>query len=143
MGLFVVEDVQHTYGSPPREKSVLDVIKSIREGMRYESFAVFALKMPFSISEWSVYLHISERTMLRYKNDNLPFDALQTDKIYQLSMIYDKGLLVFGEKRYFDIWLNTQNIALGGLKPKELLDNSFGISLVGDELIRIEHGVLA
>jgi uncharacterized protein (DUF2384 family) len=81
--------------------------------------------------------------MLRYKNDNLPFDALQTDKIYQLSIIYDKGLLVFGEKRYFDIWLNTQNIALGGLKPKELLDNSFGIGLVGDELIRIEHGVLA
>ena len=139
----MVEDVQYSYGSVPKEKSVLDIIKSVREGMRYESFAIVALKMPFSISEWSVYLHVSERTMLRYKNDNLPFDALQTDKIYQLSIIYDKGLLVFGEKRYFDIWLNTQNIALGGLKPKELLDNSFGISLVGDELIRIEHGVLA
>lgn len=139
----MVEDVQYSYGSVPKEKSVLDIIKSVREGMRYESFAIVALKMPFSISEWSVYLHVSERTMLRYKNDNLPFDALQTDKIYQLSIIYDKGLLVFGEKRYFDIWLNTQNIALGGLKPKELLDNSFGIGLVGDELIRIEHGVLA
>jgi putative toxin-antitoxin system antitoxin component (TIGR02293 family) len=143
MGLFVVEDVQYSYGSVPKEKSVLDIIKSVREGMRYERFAIVALKMPFSISEWSVYLHVSERTMLRYKNDNLPFDALQTDKIYQLSMIYDKGLLVFGEKLYFDIWLNTQNIGLGGLKPKELLDNSFGIDLVGDELIRIEHGVLA
>lgn len=31
-------------------------------------------------------------------------------------------------------------MALGGLKPKILLDNSFGIGLVSDELIRVEHG---
>jgi putative toxin-antitoxin system antitoxin component (TIGR02293 family) len=143
MGLFVVEDVQYTYGSTPKERSVLDIIKSVREGMRYDSFAILSLKMPFTVSEWSSFLHVSERTMLRYKNDNLPFDASQTDKIYQLSIIYEKGLSVFGEKVYFDIWLNTQNVALGGLKPKDLLDNSFGIGLVSDELIRIEHGVLA
>ena len=143
MSLSIVEEVYLPYGIAPKEKSVLDIIKSVREGVKYEAFLKVSKKMPFSISEWSTYLHVSERTLLRYKNDNLAFDALQSDKIYQLSIIYDNGVQVFGEKVYFDIWLNTQNVALGGLKPKELLDNSFGINLIQEELVRIEHGVLA
>jgi len=31
----------------------------------------------------------------------------------------------------------------GSLKPKSLLDSSFGIRMISDQLGRIEHGVLA
>ena len=41
------------------------------------------------------------------------------------------------------IWLDAENIALGGVKPKSLLDSTFGIEIVKDELTRIEHGILA
>lgn len=141
--MLLVEDVLATYLPTPNERSILQVIKTVREGIRYATFIDISKDMPFSGSEWAHFLHVSERTMLRYKNDNLIFDSLQTEKVLQLSMIYEKGLDVFGEKVYLDIWLNTQNVALGGLKPKELLDNSFGIKLIEDELVRIEHGVLA
>ncbi|NEN24917.1 DUF2384 domain-containing protein, partial [Cryomorpha ignava] len=40
-------------------------------------------------------------------------------------------------------WLDSNIVALGGIKPKTLLDSSFGISILNQELIRIEHGVLA
>ena len=43
----------------------------------------------------------------------------------------------------FEIWLNTLNVALGGIKPKDVLDSAFGIEWLMDELGRIEHGVLA
>ena len=95
------------------------------------------------MAEWSAFMHVSDRTLLRYKNDNLTFDSPQTERVLQISILYDKGLEVFGKKEYLDIWLNTNSIALGGLKPKDLLDNSFGINLVSDELVKIEHGVLA
>ncbi|MCH8317933.1 MAG: DUF2384 domain-containing protein [Bacteroidetes bacterium] len=53
------------------------------------------------------------------------------------------GLDVFVDSQKFNTWLESQNIALGGIKPKDLLDNTFGINMIKDELSRIEHGVLA
>ena len=58
-------------------------------------------------------------------------------------LIYKLGVNVFGDKEKFISWSETKNLALGGVKPKELLDNTFGISLLKDELTRIEHGILA
>ncbi|MDN5292625.1 MAG: hypothetical protein PWQ06_2864, partial [Anaerophaga sp.] len=50
---------------------------------------------------------------------------------------------VFGSTSNFLTWINSKSIPLGGVKPIDLLDNSFGINMVKDELIKIEHGVLA
>jgi putative toxin-antitoxin system antitoxin component (TIGR02293 family) len=58
-------------------------------------------------------------------------------------MLYYYGIEVFGGQERFNTWLTTKNTALGGIKPKDLLDSSFGIQMLKDELTRIEHGVLA
>ncbi len=58
-------------------------------------------------------------------------------------MLNKYGIEVFGKQDNFNVWLNTKNIALGGIKPKELLDSSFGIQILKDELTRIEQGILA
>jgi len=50
---------------------------------------------------------------------------------------------VFEDKASFDQWLNLNSIALGGRKPKDLLDSTFGVEVVKDELNRIEYGILA
>ena len=50
---------------------------------------------------------------------------------------------VFGAAEKFNSWLDTINLIFGGIKPKMLLDNSFGINLLRDELTRIEYGNLA
>jgi len=93
--------------------------------------------------DWSRFLHITDRTMQRYKKEMKSFDTIQSEKILQITLLYKKGIDVFGDKTKFDTWLISNNIALGNIKPKDLLDNAFGINLLNDELIRIEHGVLA
>lgn len=119
------------------------LINIVRQGVDMEFFDAIASVSPFSLSEWSVLLHLSERTMLRIRKENRSFDPVQSEKILQIALLYKKGIDVFGNKVKFDNWLETENLALGQAKPKDLLDNVFGISLLNDELLRIEHGILA
>ncbi|WP_439883091.1 type II RES/Xre toxin-antitoxin system antitoxin [Pontibacter sp. MBLB2868] len=125
------------------DSDVFMLISTVREGIKYALFQSIADKSPFSTTEWSGYLHLSERTFQRYKKEKRKFDPLHSEKILEITLVYNKGVEVFGDKANFDAWLEAKNVALGGIKPKELLDNTFGIGLLKDELTRIEHGVLA
>jgi putative toxin-antitoxin system antitoxin component (TIGR02293 family) len=125
------------------DKDILQLISTIREGIKYALFISLAEKSPFSLSEWSGFLHISERTMQRYKKEKKAFDPIYSEKILEVTMLYKFGIEVFGSSERFNTWLETKNLVLDGAKPKDLLDNTFGISLVKDELTRIEYGLLA
>lgn len=122
---------------------VMYAIDQVRKGIGYNSFIEMISNLPLSISEWSNVLHTSERTIQRYKKENRSFDSLQSEKILQVTMLFKYGESVFGSGAGFYQWLETGSLALGGVKPKELLDSAFGIDLVRDELTRIEQGVLA
>lgn len=135
-------DPQVAYGTIDDNKAI-SLIEMVRHGIEFEIFDKFAKKGPFSINEWSTYLHLSERTMQRYKIENRTFDPLQSEKIIEIALLYNKGIEVFGKAEKFNSWLETENVALGKIKPKMLLDISFGINLIFDELGRIEYGVLA
>ena len=84
--------------------------------------------------------------------DTLTYRSLENNDVFQLidatrkgldHKTFDKGAEVFGNTSNFLGWINSRNIPLGGVKPIDLLDNAFGINMVKDELIKIEHGVLA
>jgi putative toxin-antitoxin system antitoxin component (TIGR02293 family) len=119
------------------------LINTSRKGVEFAQFNKIADKLPFLNSEWCSYLHISERTMHRYKKEKKSFDTIQSERILEINYLFQKGTQVFGSYDVFGEWLDATNIALGGVKPKDLLDSTFGISLIKDELIRIEHGVFA
>jgi putative toxin-antitoxin system antitoxin component (TIGR02293 family) len=121
----------------------LNLSSAVKRGLKYSFFRKLAHEIPFSSGDWSAILHLSERTMQRYKNENKTFDPIYSDKILQIAVLYKMGNDVFGDKGNFNTWLETKSLALGGAKPKELLDNTFGIDIVKDELSRIENGVLA
>ncbi len=123
--------------------NTLSLVELVRHGVGFDTFDKFANRSPFSANEWSTYLHLSERTMQRYKSERRTFDPLQSEKIIEIALFYNKGVEVFGTSEKFNSWLETDNLALGGTKPKMLLDNSFGISIVRDELTAIEYGILA
>ncbi len=125
------------------DRDIMFLIDAVRKGIKYAFFINIAKRSPFSIYEWSNFLHLSERTMQRYKKEKRTFDSLQSEKILQIALLYRMGIDVFGNKEKFNSWLETESLALGKIKPKELLDNTFGINMLEDELTRIEHGVLA
>ncbi|MGF1670012.1 MAG: antitoxin Xre/MbcA/ParS toxin-binding domain-containing protein [Balneolaceae bacterium] len=131
-----------TYG-PISNKNTYELINYTKSGINYTTFAAVVKNSPFDIKEWAAFLHTSERTIQRYQKDKKAFGPVHSEKIIQIVMLLSKGIEVFGNKSSFYTWLETKNIALGGIKPKDLLDSSFGIDLLNNELIRIEHGILA
>lgn len=137
-----VNEPQVSYGYTD-DNTVLSIMSMVRNGVKYNQFNKVAQRIPFSISEWSSFLHISERTMQRYQAENKTFEPVQSEKIAQLTMLSNYGTSVFGSAENFFAWLNSKSVALGGATPKSFLDNSFGIEYIKNELGRIEHGVLA
>lgn len=124
-------------------RNVMSLIQTSREGVDLTTFDDIAEEFPFNLSEWSRILHLSERTIQRYRKDKKRFNSIHTDRLLHIIILLNKGIEVFGNKKNFTIWLNSENIALGSSKPMELLDNSFGLNLVTNELVKIEYGVLA
>jgi putative toxin-antitoxin system antitoxin component (TIGR02293 family) len=125
------------------DKSIFRLIDAVRNGLPYTLFNKLLDSIPFSLSEWSQYLHLSDRTIQRIRKEKKTFDPVSSERIVEIIRLYNYGTGVFGNKENFDSWLETINLALGSIVPKSLLDTSFGISLLKDELTRIEHGVLA
>jgi putative toxin-antitoxin system antitoxin component (TIGR02293 family) len=119
------------------------LVSMAREGVSYYRLTKLSEYIQLGLQEWAEYLHLSERTMQRYKKEGKTFDPIHSEKIIIIEMLYKKGIDVFGIKENFYTWMDTVSVALGNVKPKDLLDTSFGITMVYDELGRIEHGIFA
>jgi putative toxin-antitoxin system antitoxin component (TIGR02293 family) len=124
------------------DRDILFLIKKSREGMKYDTFNALQKSIPLKPEDWSNVLHLSARTLQRYKKDKIGFGPIYSERIIEVQLLFNKGLDVFGDKDNFYNWLNAKNIALGGISPVSLLDNTFGIMMLKDELTRIEHGIL-
>lgn len=122
---------------------IYKLIDVTRKGIDYNTFNEFTVSYPLNISTWSKILNMSERTIQRYRREKKRLDSIHTEKLLLIMLLFNKGVSVFGNITNFLAWINSKSIPLGGVKPIDLLDNSFGINMVKDELIKIEHGVLA
>lgn len=120
-----------------------NLLTAIREGFDYNTFDIIAKNSPLDDRDWAVVLDTTTRTLERYKKDNRVFGSSQTEKIIEVQQLMQYGVEVFGNVNNFYAWLVRENIALGHIIPKDLLDTSLGIGLVKDALGRIEHGILA
>jgi putative toxin-antitoxin system antitoxin component (TIGR02293 family) len=125
------------------DMDVFYLMRVARKGLGYSRFASLTKSFPFSMSDWSEFLHLSERTIQRYAKEAKAFDPVSSEKIIEITLLYKDGVGVFGNRKKFDSWLSIPAVALGGAAPKELLDSTMGIQLIRNELMRIEHGILA
>jgi hypothetical protein len=111
------------------------------KGIQVPSFLSFAAKSPLRLEEWAAFLNTTP-SHLQHCQDST-FDPILSDRIIEISLFIKRGVKVFGNEEKFKIWLNSKIPVLEGKSPKELLNSTFGIRLLMDELGRIEHGVLA
>ena len=129
-------------GNAPPLHSVFDLIEVSRTGLPKKAVANMAQYLSIPLADLFVILHISIRTWQRYSNDKLLPQEV-TEKALQVANLYAQGEDVFGEAWRFQGWMNHPSPIFGGEKPIELLDSRFGFRAVQDELVRIDHGVLA
>lgn len=125
------------------DRSFVKLINATRKGLPYKSLRRAQNVMPFSTQEWAKILHVSTRSIDRLKKENKKLNSTQTEKLIEVTLLYDYGVDVFGTSDKFSKWLNRTNIALGGVEPKSILDTNQGIKAVKSELSKIEYGVLA
>ncbi len=119
-----------------------DLISITRHGIFKRNLSLLAEKLSFTMNEISRVLHVSERTLQRYKDeDRLSSDI--SERTLMLTNLYERGVEVFENADNFTDWLRTPLPAFNNQKPIQLLDTSFGFQLILDELGRIEHGVFA
>lgn len=126
-----------------REQNIFQLMQLSKHGVAWATFLKLQKQVDFSLQEWSSFLQLSPRTLQRMQKHQRPFDHLQSERIIMIALLLIKGKELFGDLQKFSLWLNADNLALGGIKPKSILDSAFGIEMVRSELIRIEHGVLA
>ncbi len=117
-------------------------------GLKKKTFVNFALNpFPMNHKSDSKSKQSIERQSPRKKNDdkekNSSFKSQQSERILEIKQLYGKGVEVFGDRDGFDQWLIIENLPLGRIRPIDLLDTAVGIQMVMDELVRIEHGILA
>lgn len=122
--------------------NALDLIHLIRVGIAKRGLSVLSRKTSLSMKEIARAIHISERTLQRYSDDR-KLDKATTEKVIELAQLYQHGVEVFGSHEKFDGWMRHPSVFFGGKLPVELLDTTTGISLIHDELTRIEYGVFA
>ncbi len=120
----------------------MSIIKAIRIGIPYSLFDLIKNVTPFSEMDWAELLDLSTKSLQRYKQDSRQFKPLQSEKIIEMAEVTNVGVEVFGDMEKFKLWLDTSNFSLGGLKPMELLRDSYGKELVMGELTRINYGIL-
>ncbi len=118
------------------------ITRLIHNCIPYSLFAKIVKNTPFSINDWASFLNLSVKSLQRYKTiKKYSFKPIHSEKIIELYEVTRQGKEVFDTTEQFKLWLNTPNFALGKLKPKELLKDSYGKELVLDELHRIDHGI--
>ena len=111
--------------------------------MAYKSFQRAQHILSFTLQEWAQFLHISTRSLDRLKKEKKKLNPSQSEKLIDITLLYEYGVDVFGSSEKFSKWLSRPSIPLGGVEPKSLLDTNQGIQAIKSELSKIEYGVLA
>lgn len=119
-----------------------DVIKLARQGFSKRILLALANKISLTIQELAYVLHISERTLQRY-DDNEIIKTEYAEKAIELARLYARGEEVFGSMDKFKLWIKYPSLVFNGETPVSLLDTSAGFDMVFKELGRIEHGIFA
>jgi putative toxin-antitoxin system antitoxin component (TIGR02293 family) len=122
--------------------SDFDVLKSTRNGLSKRVLMSLAKKISLTLQEFANIMHISERTLQRYDDDEI-IKTEYAEKAVELARLYTRGEEVFGSLDQFKTWMKTPVHVFRGDTPVSLLDTSIGFDMVFKELGRIEHGIFA
>ena len=119
----------------------LDLMYAAAKGVSVQ--AVRHLQRHFGLTnrEMSDVLSISESTLARREQSRKPLSRDEAEKAIQLSSLLAHGLEVFENEADFHRWLQTDNVALGGIRPQSLLASALGREQVRMLLFRIQHGI--
>jgi len=129
---------QSVVGQPTSD---FEFIRIIRNGL--PSSVIGCVVKSSAISEDVIYksLRIAKRTVARRKATASRLKPAESELIYRFSKVLVTAAEILGDKDKAREWLLTENRALYGNRPIDLLDTAIGFHDVMDVLYRVEYGV--
>ncbi|MBN1414660.1 MAG: DUF2384 domain-containing protein [Bacteroidales bacterium] len=118
------------------------LIKASRSGITKKVYNNIMKSTGISMENFTRATRITPRTIQRKKPDELVAPEA-SERAILIGKLYFMGEKVFANKEKFKTWMTRPNSTLNGKMPKDLLDTITGLGIVQDELLRIEHGILA
>lgn len=115
----------------------LELISRIRKGVRKTDWKDLIVRIGHSEKELEHILPSSISSMQK----KAVYSKETSERIYELARLYSLGYEVFDSEESFKKWLMSPSKSLGGKKPFELLDSSFGFQVVENEIVRIQYNV--
>ena len=94
----------------------------------------------FSDENLSEYLNISLRSLHSYMQKDALLKRNLKEPIMYLLFLLKHGNKVFGTKKEFTVWLNSENFFFDGKIPASFLNTITGIRFIDNRLTAIEYG---
>lgn len=123
-------------------KSPLAKLGAIKKGLRSDAITDLLQVTGATQIDVARWLDITEPTLRKHIQGSRELNRGLSEHIIQLFELFDKGLDTFGALDEFKSWLKHYNPGIDAV-PFDLLDTLTGISIVLNQLIRIDYGVLA
>lgn len=121
--------------------SDIELVKTAREGITKETFNEIIRNTGLTQVEFAKYINLTTRAIQR-KDIHEKLSINISEKALLISNLYSRGSQIFDGVDHFKEWMDTVNMALGMVKPKEYLDTYSGIEYLMEELGRIEQGFM-
>lgn len=137
----ILEETMAVYSKMYANPVVL--LTSSKQGLTAKAALDFIAVSGFTYDEFQETFKTTVKTIQNYAVQDLKLDAALSEKLLKSFALFNKGISVFGSSMAFHEWLNTSAYGLGNQIPFDLMDTITGISLIEEELIRIEYGDLA
>ena len=121
----------------------VSLLINAKKGLTAKAALDFILVSGFTYDEFQETFKTTVKTIQNYAVQDLKLDASLSEKLLKSFALFKKGIAVFGSASAFHQWLNTSAYGLGNQIPFTLIDTFTGMSLIEEELVRIEFGDLA
>ncbi len=137
----VVSDVIEKYEVTP--DNTFRLVGKAHHGISAKAFYDVLSISGFSKTELAGLLDLSFKTIQRYHKQGKKLNALNSEQLLKMMLLFQKAEEVFGSVQAFNRWLRKPSIGLKEQRPFDLMRTAGGIDLIYEELSRIEHGILA
>lgn len=132
----------YSISNPFDRLEILNTIEGTNNSTKLIKSLLDKTKLPISFLAEKVF-EVTAKTLSLYKNKNTTLPARFTELSTELSQLYELGIEVFGDVATFNTWIYEPSYGLNNRIPAQMLNTSTGISLVFEELKRIEFGATA
>ena len=122
------------------EKSPLDVLPLVRQGLPAVMFDQVAATLGLSSTSLAAKLGIARRTVSRKRGNGAPLSSETSEKLLRVARIRNLGRLLFSTDEALSEWLSKTDTALGNMAPIDLMDTDLGAREVENLLQSLTHG---